>query len=229
MTPIPPLRRATWRPSHRIIATRHPPVGVFDGIAAPGDLEALFALEGMTNPRLRQELGEISLVPPERRICGPGTTVIMGAFTHPNPDGSRFSDGSHGVYYAARDQQTAIAETVHHRRRFLAATSEPACVLEMREWLADVQGKLHDIRGGWKTLHDPDSYAASQRMARRLRAQGSDGLLYDSVRRRGGQCMAVFQPDLIAPARQGPPLLYHWNGMTITHATVGGSLVEISD
>ena len=64
MSTMPPLRRVAWRPSHRIIATRHPPVGVFDGIADPSDLDALFALEGMTNPRLRQELGEISLVPP---------------------------------------------------------------------------------------------------------------------------------------------------------------------
>ena len=43
----------------------------------------------------------------------------MAAFTHLNPEGSRFSDGSWGVFYAGNDLNTAIAETRHHRERFL--------------------------------------------------------------------------------------------------------------
>ena len=31
----------------------------------------------------------------------------MAAFTHLNPEGSRFSDGSYGVYYAAHTLATA--------------------------------------------------------------------------------------------------------------------------
>jgi len=215
-----PRRKLAWRPSYRIVASRFPPVGLFDRIAAPEDLEAVFELESLTNPRLRQEWGDLSLVPPSRRISGPGTTPIMAAFTHANPLGSRFSDGTHGVYYAARERDTAIAETVHHRQIFLRATSEPATVLQMRCYLADVTGTLHDIRGGWPELHDPDSYAASQAAARELRRAGSDGVVYDSVRRRGGQCVAAFYPDLVAPAVQGPHLLYHWDGERISHFTV---------
>src|SRR5690606_22607554 len=103
---LPRRTRIHWQPSWRIVPSRFPPVGLFDRIASPDDLDALFELEGMTNPRLRQELGELSLVPAERRISGPGTTPIMAAFTHPSPDGSRFSDGSWGVYYAARERET---------------------------------------------------------------------------------------------------------------------------
>lgn len=215
-----PRSPVSWRPSYRIISSRFPPVGLFDRIAAPDDLESVFELEALTNPRLRQEWGELSLVPPGRRISGPGTTPIMAAFTHANPDGSRFSDGSHGVYYAARERDTAIAETIHHRQLFLRATAEPACVLQMRCYLAGVAGNLHDIRGGWPELHDPDSYAASQAAARQLRRDGSNGLVYDSARRRGGQCVAVFYPDLLAPVVQGAHLNYHWDGERISHFTV---------
>ena len=224
---LPRRTRVTWRPSWRIVPSRFPPVGLFDRIATPGDLEALFELEAMTNPRLRQELGELSLVPPARRISGPGTTPIMAAFTHPNPDGSRFSDGTWGVYYAARERDTAIAETVFHRGNFLHHTREPPCVLQMRCYLADVGGRFHDIRRGWPDLHDPDSYAASQVAARRWRAAGSDGIIYDSVRRRGGQSVAVFFPDLIAPAVQGPHLHYHWDGERISHYSIVNEVVPL--
>ncbi len=224
----PPLRRVAWQPTHRIIATRHPPVGVFDDIAGPEDRDALFELEGLTNPRLRDERGEIALVPPSRRISGPGASLIMAAFTHLNPGGSRFTDGSYGVYYAARELPTAIAETVHHRNHFLAWTREAACVLQLRCILADVAGRLHDLRRGYPQWHDPDHYEASQRAAARLREAGSDGLVYNSVRRPRGQCVAVFYPDLLGSVRQGPAILYHWDGQQITHATVGGDTVELA-
>src|SRR3546814_4091279 len=79
----------------------------------------------MTNDRLRDEAGDLSLVPPEDRVAGPGTTPIMAAFTHLNTEGSRFTDGSFGVFYAGLTIETAIAETKHHRINFLAATDEP--------------------------------------------------------------------------------------------------------
>ena len=217
---LPPVRRLEWRPAYRIVSSRFPPVGLFDAIAEPGDLEALYEIEGLTNPRLREEMGTISLVPPQRRISGPGTTPIMAAFTHPNPEGSRFSPGGYGVYYAAFDRETAIRETVHHRNRFLARTREPRCRIEMRCYLGDLAGPLHDIRGGWPELHDPDSYAASQRAAAEWRAAGSNGLVYDSVRHTGGQCAAVFYPDLLGPVRQGAHLTYYWDGARIDQVVI---------
>lgn len=220
MSAAPPLARVDWRPAWRIVSSRFPPVGLFDAIADPGDLEAIYAIEGLTNPRLRQELGAISLVAPERRISGPGTTPIMAAFTHPNPEGSRFSPGDWGVYYAARDRETAIRETVHHRDRFLARTREPPCRIGMRCYAGDVVADLHDIRGGWPALHDPDDYTASQRAAVAWRAAGSDGVVYDSVRHPGGQCVAVFHPDVLRPVVQGAHLTYFWNGERITHVSI---------
>ncbi|WP_109124680.1 RES family NAD+ phosphorylase [Dyella sp. C11] len=215
MADIPPLKRIRWNHAYRIVPSRFPPIGVFDRIAAPGDLEALYAIEAMTNPRLRTEIGDLHLVPPERRISGPGTTPVMAAFTHLNPEGSRFSDGTWGVFYAAHSVATAVEETVFHRELFLAATSEPACDIEMRCYRTSIQAKLHDLRGGWTSEHDPDNYAAGVALARKLRNEGSDGLVYDSVRHAGGECVAVFYPDRVAPCVQAQHLMYRWDGKRI--------------
>src|SRR6266540_139690 len=139
-------RRTRWRPSHRVVPSRFPPVGLFDRVAAPEDLEAVFALEAMTNDRLREEAGELSLVAKEDRVSGPGTTPIMAAFTHLNPEGSRFSDGSFGVYYCAQKLETALAEVRYHQERFLLRTREGLLRLELRLYLADLDARLVDVR-----------------------------------------------------------------------------------
>jgi hypothetical protein len=212
-----PLARVRWPAAYRIVPSRYPPVGPWDRIARPADFDALAALEALTNPRIRAQLGALALIPPERRVSGPGTTPIMAAFTHLNPEGSRFSDGSFGVYYASRELDTAIRETVHHRERFMARTREPATQLQMRCYTTAISRRLHDLRGGYPKAHDPDDHAPGQRLARRLRAAGSDGIVYDSVRRRGGQCAALFWPDCLAPCVQGPHFAYHWDGSRIAY------------
>ena len=214
----PAVSRVEWRPCYRIISSRFPPVGVYDRVARPEDLEAVFAVENLTNPRVRQELGEIGLVPPEERLVGEGATPIMAAFTHLNPEGSRFSDGSYGVYYAGRSLDTAIAETRYHRERFLARTKEGPIELDMRTYLADLAAELHDIRGRRELaeVYDPDDYSAGQALGRRLRGDGSAGVVYDSVREPGAQCAAVFRPRALSSCTQGPHFGYVWDGSRIT-------------
>jgi hypothetical protein len=212
---LPPLKRVRWNHAYRIVPSRFPTIGVYDRVADPGDLDAVFALEAMTNPRLREEAGALRQVPREHRLSGPGSTPVMAAFTHLNPDGSRFSDGSWGVFYAGHSVATAVEETVYHRQRFLAATREPACEIQMRCYRTSVDSRLHDIRGGWPAAHDPDSYAASVALARELRAAGSNGIVYDSARHRGGKCLAAFNPDVVAPCTQAQHLVYRWDGSRI--------------
>jgi RES domain-containing protein len=213
--PLPPVKRIRWSRAWRIVPSRFPPIGVYDRIADPTDLEALSAIEALTNPRLREEAGALQLVPREHRLSGPGATPVMAAFTHLNPQGSRFSDGSWGVFYAAHDIATAVEETVYHREQFLAATAEAACDLEMRCYRTSVDSKLYDIRGGWASAHDPDSYVASVALARELRALDANGIVYDSARHHGGECLAAFYPDVVAPCVQAQHLIYHWDGQRI--------------
>lgn len=216
----PALRRIRWRPSWRLVPSRFPPSGLFDRVSSREDLETIMAIEGLTNDRLRNELGELSLVPDEERLYGPGTTPIMAAFTHLNPQGSRFTDGSFGVYYAAKTIQTAVTETMYHRARFLAATKEPPIEIDMRSYASNVDGRLHDIRGLQSRLPDiyhPDRYSAGQSFAQGLREKGSHGIAYSSVRDPGGECIAIFRPRLLSPIVQGAHYCYVWNGKQITH------------
>ncbi|MEW5307518.1 MAG: hypothetical protein WDW36_009907 [Sanguina aurantia] len=222
----PPLKRIRWSHAYRIVPSRFPPVGVYDRIADPADIDAVFAIEALTNPRLREEAGALQLVPPERRISGPGSTPVMAAFTHLNPQGSRFSDGSWGVFYAAHSVATAVEETIFHREVFLAATGEPACDIEMRCYRTSIAGKLHDLRGGWQEVQGPDSYVASQALAQQLRRDGSNGVVYDSARHAGGECAAVFYPDLLAPCVQSEHLIYQWDGQRIASVLRVSSLAR---
>ena len=214
-TDFPPLRRIRWNQAYRIVPSRFPTIGVYDRVACPADLDAVFALEAMTNPRLREEAGALLLVPKERRLSGPGSTPVMAAFTHLHPEGSRFSDGSWGVFYAAHSVATAVEETVYHRELFLAATSEPACEIQMRCYRTQLDSRLHDIRGGWPAAHDPASYVASVALARELRVAGSNGIAFDSARHAGGECFAAFYPDVVAPCVQAQHLIYRWDGVCI--------------
>lgn len=209
-----PLAQIDWHPAFRIVPTRFPAINLFDRVASPEDFDALYALEAMTNDRLRDELGQIELVPPAERLYGPGSGPIMAAFTHLNPAGSRFSDGSFGVFYAARDKATAVAETRYHQARFLAATSEAPLQLQMRVYHVEVSGRLHDLRGAPADdpLYHPASYAASQALARRLRGDGSLGVSYRSVRMEGGECVAVFRTTALSNCRHASQMLYQWDG-----------------
>lgn len=211
----PPVRLIRWLRAYRIVASRFPPIGAFDAIADPSDRDALAAIESLTNPRVRETRGELVNVPPEHRVSGPGTAPLLAPFAHVNPEGSRFSDGRFGVLYLARRFDTAVEETVFHRERFLSSTSEPPIDLEMRCYVSGVHGKLHDIRGGWPDAHAADSYAASRKLGVRLHAEGSNGIAYDSVRRDGGECSALFRPDLAKPCVQGKHLIYRWDGQRI--------------
>jgi hypothetical protein len=214
----PPLATVAWRPCYRIVPSRFPPIALFERVAQAADLEAVYQIEAMTNDRLREQAGDLALVAPEDRVSGPGTTPVMAAFTHLHPQGSRFTDGSYGVFYAGRTLETSIAETTHHRARFLAATLEPAQELDMRVYAVDLAAGLHDIRGlreARPELCDPDRYGASQAFAAGLREAGSDGVVYRSVRHEGGECAAVFKPRLLSNCRQERHLCYVWDGKAI--------------
>lgn len=212
---LPATRRVRWRAARRIVPTRYPSIFLYDRVADAADFDALYALEALSNERIRDELGDISLVAPWERVFGPGSGPIMASFTHLNPNGSRFSDGSWGVFYAAATRQTAVEETRYHHARFLRATRQAPCHLSMRMYSVRIDAELHDLRGGapeLRAVHDPHSYAASRALAVRLRAHGSAGVAYDSVRDPGGQCVGLFRPRGARECLHAAYLLYAWDG-----------------
>ncbi len=223
---LPPRRRIRWKAQYRIIPTRMPLIDLFERLDLDEDEKrALWTLQARVNPRIQQELGNLTLVRPGDMLHGPHASIVMGAFTHTRT-ATRFSDGRIGIYYAARTLETAIRETVYHRSRYLQERGMPAQELHMRAWVGTVRKPCYDVRGeGFDDLHRPDDYRPSQRFARRLRQADPDawGIVYRSVRHPGGDCLAALRPPAVSLPVQGPHLVYHWNGERITH------VVEQSD
>jgi len=206
-----------WEHQYRIVAAEYPPINFFETLVAPDLMEELFFIESLTNDRLRDEVGEITLVALEDRVSGPGSSPVMAAFTH-NGVGSRFSDGSFGIYYAGESLTTAIEETKFHRERFLGYTKEAPGEIDMRSYVGEVVQPLHDIRIGYDGLHDPDTstWSVSQVFGQEMRKNNSWGIVYRSVRNSGGECIAILRPPAVTIPRQGPHLSYVWDGSRIT-------------
>lgn len=214
-----PIAAVDWAPCFRIIPSRYPPKNLFERVTDEADLDVVFAIESLTNDRLRDQRGEIRLIPEKDRRPGIDLAYVMAPFTHFYPGGSRFTDGTFGAFYAARDLDTAIDETVYHRERFLAATSEEPIEVEMRVLRVRLKEDLHDIRGlraSYPELYHPDDYSDSQRLGRAVRDAGGGGIIYESVRRPGGEAAAVFRPRAILRCQQAQHLAYVWDGARIS-------------
>ncbi|MGH7122205.1 MAG: RES family NAD+ phosphorylase, partial [Acetobacteraceae bacterium] len=216
----PTVRRIRWAAATRIVASRHPPIDLYERVSPdPAVWEALIAAEMLTNPRVRDEIGEIRLVPAEERVSGPGASYVMAPFTHRNPKGGRFSDADHGAYYAGSDLATAVAETSYHFGGFAADAGDGPRYEDMRVLVGRIDASLHDLRtldpAERRPLLDPDDYHASQAFAAELRETGSTGVHYPSVRQPGGRCVAVFRPSAVGIPVQAKHLQFHWDGTRV--------------
>ena len=212
-----PTCRVDWPQAWRVIASRYPPIDLFERLTADTAVsDALIALEQLTNPRVRDEVGDIALVPPDERVSGPGASYVMAAFTHLNPKGSRFSDGSFGVYYAAAALETAIAETVFHFEVFARDSADPARSEDFRVLVGAVTAEFEDVAAlpaaQRVSVLDAETYAASQTYAKEIRAAGANGVAYPSVRHAGGHCIGAFRPRAVGIPHQERHLKYRWNG-----------------
>jgi len=211
------VTQVRWAPSYRVIASKYPTVSVYDRIAKTADFEAVMEIEALTNPRVREEAGDYRKIRAEDRVSGPGTTPVMASFAYTGY--SRFSDGSFGVYYASREEATAIAESMYHTEVFMRATGEPSIDLDKRVYTATIAGGYEDIRGlsARSQLYHKVSYVQSQAFSVRLyEANIVDGIVYRSVRREAGQCVAVYRPRLVTNCKLRKYIQFRWeNGKII--------------
>lgn len=214
----PPLAQVRWPQAWRIVRSAYPPIDLFEDIADPADWELLASAEAKTNPRVRDAVGTIALVPPERRVGGPGASYVMAPFVHVSPERpSRFADGTFGAYYCGDRFEVALMETVHHFAAFLARTAEPPTTEDFRALIGTIDRSFHDLRAlpASADVLAPDDYRASQALARRLRAEGSDGIVYRSVRWPAGDAVAAFWPDAVGIPVQAQHLAYRWDGRAV--------------
>ena len=217
-----------WHEARRIISSRFPPIDLFDDVADPSDWPLIISAEQKTNPRLMETIGNLDLVPPKRWVAGQAASFLMAPFTHVSPDRpGRFHDGTYGALYIAHDFETALAETIHHHEIFMAKTAEPAgWACQFRELILSVDAPLHDLRPIATIAAgalDQSDYTQSHALATQLRATGSEGIVYPSVRNANGECCALFYPNLASRPVQARHLDYHWNGQKVDFYRIAGT------
>lgn len=185
-----------------------------------GILEDLAELEGATSGRLQaQEGGLLDLDPKELVFGRAGHTFINAAFTYIRPDGNRFNDEERGAWYCAFEVETALAEISFHLSRELEAIDRFENVTDCAELIADFIGLFHNLRED-QFREDPclnadpaTAYPAGQALAKWLRKEkDSPGVIYPSVRSKGGTCVVAFHPSLVQNLRQGSIWRLEWQG-----------------
>jgi hypothetical protein len=171
------------------------------------DLKALFELEGATNDRLLGEAGLLPGITIRELVFGLSYAhIVNAAFTHASPFGSRFNGPERVAWYAAFARETSEREVAYHRGKELREINwQPKETFSYVDFLADFRGAWHDIRGDERfgDCLDADSYKTSQRLAGELLERGSAGVIYPSVRHKGGNCIACFRPALVNNVRKG--------------------------
>ena len=230
--PLPPVALVRRFDTHRLIPSRYLANGdsVLVAIADDDDhLQAIFELDAATNDRLlagQQLLPGIGL---EELVFGvPHAAVINASFCHAHPLGSRFSGPDRGAWYAGLELPTSQAEVAFHKWVQLVEINRSEDTVVYDDYLADFSARLHDLRPatpearrgrrrggsarGFGACLDPDSYVASQALAERLLASGSLGVIYPSVRRQGGTCIACFRPALVTNVRRANSYRFTWKG-----------------
>jgi hypothetical protein len=212
-----------WAQSWRIVRSIYPPVDLFEDVADPADWELIVSALAKLDPAVRDGVGNLALVPVERRIAGPGASMVMGVFTHASrARPSRFSDGTYGVWYCGDRPAVALAETAYHFERFMRATAEPPAEADFRELTCAVHGDWQTVPPG--PCLDPEDWSAGQDLGRTLRAEGGDGVVYPSVRHPAGMAAGLFWPDgVVLPVVRARQLRYGWDGTRMHRYFVHGS------
>ena len=205
---FPHVSRLLQDNTHRLIPSAYDEETVLNRLTTESDdLIALSELEGATNERLLGETGLLPGITIRELVFGVSYShIVNAAFTHTDPFGNRFNGPERGAWYAAFSLETAGVEVAFHKSEELREINwQEKETFLYADFLADFRGEFHDIREdfGFAKCLDPNSYAASQKLAKELLDQGSAGVVYPSVRHSGGTCIACFRPVLVNNVRKG--------------------------
>ncbi|SHG96740.1 RES family NAD+ phosphorylase [Massilia sp. CF038] len=218
MPVVPKLTTLRQFDTCRLIPSRF--ADVEDSVLAPlADSDAvlrdLFTLDNATSERLRGEYGGLPGIGVDELVFGvPNFRIINAAYTYPRPEGSRFNDGERGAWYCAFEVETSLAEITFHKTVEYMEIDRFDDSVTYQAMLADFTSIFHDIRGieAYEGCLDPTSYIESQQLANDLLDSGSMGVIYPSVRRPAGNCLACFRPALVGNVRKGQAYRLTWSG-----------------
>jgi RES domain-containing protein len=215
---LPPVRLVRQHDTHRLVPSAHLAHGdsVLVAIADnDAHLQAICELDSATNDRLLAGQQRLPGIGVEELVFGvPHAAVINAAFCHAHPLGARFNGPDRGAWYAAFDLATAQAEVAFHKSVQLAEIDRFDDSVTYDDYLADFRAAFHDLRRApaFRACLDPASYVESRALAERLLEAGSLGLVYPSVRRPRGTCLACFRPALVTNVRRAKTYRFAWSG-----------------
>lgn len=181
----------------------------------PAHLDAIVELDNATNDRLLAQQDRLPGIGVAELVFGvPCADVINAAFTHGHPLGARFHGPDRGAWYGAFDVTTSQKEVAFHKSVQLAEIGRFEDSVTYDDYLADFSASLHDLRRarGFRACLDPRSYVAAQALAEQLLATGALGVVYPSVRHKGGTCLACFRPALVTNVRRHKTYRFSWRG-----------------
>ncbi|WP_372742844.1 RES family NAD+ phosphorylase [Neptunomonas sp.] len=203
--------------SYRLVNSKFPPISLFDDVANADEFESLYALQALTNPRLKNEVGDLQLIPQSEipfGICG--CSYATAPFTHVNPDGSRFSDGSFGVLYLADYMETALAEVKHHQQLYWSNVPELCYERFVFRGLVCVFDEARIIDGlairSDDAIYAPEDYTAARALGHVLKKRKDTGIRYHSVRKQGAICWGLMTPQHVISIQQAAHYEMVWNG-----------------
>ncbi len=212
----PPLSLVRQYDTHRLIPSKYSPGSVLLRIADDDShLQELFELDHATNERFWAENGLLPGIGSSELLFGvPNFKIINASFTHAHPLGSRFNGPDRGAWYAAFALKTSQAEIAFHKSIEYAEIGRFYDTVTYDDYLADFSSNFHDLRHSarFESALNPGSYVASQALGERLLEAGSLGLVYPSVRHRGGTCVACFRPALVNNVRKDQTYSFTWEG-----------------
>jgi hypothetical protein len=215
-----PVILTTVERAVRLVSTARLRPPVLEGLVAADQLEVLAEIEGATSDRLlRQHRGGAGISPMEFVAGVPGHTFINAAFAYARPRGlNRFSGPSRGAWYAAFEVETAIAEVSFHLTRELDNIGVYETTVDYAELFASFAGDFLDLRN----LPDPQpgclnpdveiGYPHGNAVADAARTKGLNGIIYPSVRRKGGTCLVALIPHAVQSVAQGRIIRLVWKG-----------------
>lgn len=182
--------------------SRYSKGSVLENLGLPANVLAdLSELDGATNERKTAERGGCAAISSNELLFGVTLApIVNAAFCHPGLDGGRFHGPHRGAWYAGFEWETAIEEVAFHRRRFLQDSRiKEEQVYDYVDFQADFFGSFHQLEPAEQEAclqpsPIPQCYRASQALAASLLYKGSNGIVYLSVRRKGGTCIACFRP-----------------------------------
>lgn len=227
----PPLAEINRTDTVRLIPTAYfkPPV-LRPLVDTDEEADVLAQIEGLTSRRLKAETSGLSDLDAREMLFNAwGKTYVNAAFAYTRAEGNRFNGPQRGAWYCAFEDMTAIEEVGFHRTRELTRIGVFEDEAVYQTLLAGFIGEFHDLRGVAGRRGNADAlgadptaaYPAGQALAAMLRASGSRGVVYPSVRKKGGTCLAAFQPALVQNVRPGAKWTLTWDGESAFTAKAG--------